>query len=158
MTTSAFTRRTLLQGLVATAALSVSPAMAEGVPKMHVLKDPSCGCCGAWIKVMRLAGFDVSVQEASNEALFRFKLKSGITEELASCHTAMIGGYLVEGHVPPGDVKRLLAERPDALGLSVPGMPWGAPGMGPESERDAYDVLLFRKDGSTEIFSRYAAA
>jgi hypothetical protein len=158
MTTSAFTRRTLLQGLVATAALSVSPAMAESVPKMHVLKDPSCGCCGAWIKVMRLAGFDVSVQEASNEDLFRFKLTSGITEELASCHTAMIGGYLVEGHVPPGDVKRLLAERPDALGLSVPGMPWGAPGMGPESERDAYDVLLFRKDRSTEIFSRYAAA
>lgn len=107
---------------------------------------------------MRFSGFDISVQEASNEGLFLNKLKSGITEELASCHTALIDGYLIEGHVPAADVKRLLLERPNALGLSVPGMPWGAPGMGPESERDAYDVLLFQKDGTSEIISQYAAA
>lgn len=107
---------------------------------------------------MRLSGFEISVQEASNEDLFLYKLKSGITEELASCHTALIDGYLIEGHVPAADVKRLLLERPNALGLSVPGMPWGAPGMGPESERDTYDVLLFQRDGTSEIFSHYAAA
>ena len=122
------------------------------------MKDPSCSCCGSWIKVMRLSGFDVSVQNVSNEQLFQHKLKSGISEDLASCHTATVDGYLIEGHVPPADVKRLLIERPDALGLSVPGMPWGSPGMGPESERDAYDVFLFRKDGTSEIFNRYAAA
>lgn len=107
---------------------------------------------------MRLSGFDVSVQNVSNDQLFQHKLKSGISEDLASCHTATVDGYLIEGHVPPADVKRLLIERPDALGLSVPGMPWGSPGMGPESERDAYDVFLFRKDGTSEIFNRYAAA
>ncbi|MVO17608.1 DUF411 domain-containing protein [Parasedimentitalea huanghaiensis] len=158
MNTSAFTRRNLLQGMLAVAAVSAAPAIAQGTPKMQVLKDPSCGCCGSWVKIMKRSGFDVSVQETTNEKLFRHKLKSGITEELASCHTASIEGYLIEGHVPPSDVKRLLAERPDALGLSVPGMPWGSPGMGPESERDAYDVILFYKDGTTEVFARYEAA
>ncbi|WP_254054752.1 MULTISPECIES: DUF411 domain-containing protein [Pseudophaeobacter] len=155
---TAFTRRNLLQSLLAAAAVYTSPTVAQGTQRMHVLKDPSCGCCGVWINIMRFSGFDISVQEASNEGLFLNKLKSGITEELASCHTALIDGYLIEGHVPAADVKRLLLERPNALGLSVPGMPWGAPGMGPESERDAYDVLLFQKDGTSEIFSQYAAA
>ena len=158
MNMSAFTRRNLLQGMLAFTAVSAAPAIAQSTPKMHVLKDPSCGCCGSWIKVMRRSGFDVSVQETTNEKLFQHKLESGITEELASCHTASIEGYLIEGHVPPSDVKRLLTERPDALGLSVPGMPWGSPGMGPESERDAYDVILFYKDGTTEVFARYEAA
>jgi hypothetical protein len=158
MNQNALTRRTLIQGVLAIATLSASPLTAQSVPKLHVMKDPSCGCCGSWVKIMRLSGFDVSVQETSNEELFRHKLESGITQELASCHTALVGGYLIEGHVPPADVKRLLAERPNALGLSVPGMPWGSPGMGPESERDAYDVILFMQDGTSEVYTRYEAA
>ena len=84
------------------------------------------------------------------------KARAGITPELSSCHTAFIDGYFVEGHVPAGDVQRLLAERPDALGLTVPGMPIGSPGMEMGDQRDAYDTLLVLRDGSTEVFESHA--
>ena len=87
-----------------------------------------------------------------------FIVKSHITPELASCHTADVEGYVIEGHVPVADIERLLAERPDALGLAVPGMPYGSPGMGPESEREAYDVLLILRDGTTDVFTSYKSA
>ncbi|WP_204112913.1 DUF411 domain-containing protein [Shimia biformata] len=151
-------RRNILFGAAALAATASFPVLAASPNQMHVLKDPSCGCCGSWVKTMKIAGFDVSVENVPNETLYQHKQRSGITEDLASCHTATIDGYLIEGHVPAADVKRLLETRPDALGLAVPGMPYGAPGMGPEDEREAYDVILFRADGSTEIFARYAAA
>ena len=77
---------------------------------------------------------------------------------MSSCHTARVGGYIIEGHVPAADIRRLLDERRDAVGLAVPGMPYGSPGMGPETEREAYDVFLIRSDGSTEVFTSYAAA
>lgn len=124
---------------------------------MHVLKDPNCGCCGAWIEILRTDGFDVTVENTSWDALNRFKLSNGLPENMTSCHTGKIGGYLIEGHVPVADIRRLLDERPDAIGLSVPGMPYGSPGMGPESEREAYDVFLLRRDGSAEVFTHYAA-
>ena len=82
----------------------------------------------------------------------------GIPVDLQSCHTGEADGYVLEGHVPATDIDRLLAERPDALGLAVPGMPYGSPGMGPETERDAYEVILFRKDGTTEVWTAYEAA
>lgn len=85
------------------------------------------------------------------DTLYRFKRAGGIQDDLMSCHTAEIDGYLIEGHVPPADLRRLLAERPEAIGLTVPGMPYGSPGMGPENERDAYDVLLMLKDGRTKV-------
>jgi hypothetical protein len=88
----------------------------------------------------------------------RYKLDSGIPQEMASCHTARVEGYMIEGHVPVADIRRLLGERPDAVGLAVPGMPYGSPGMGPENEREAYDVFLIRRNGSTDVFSHYAAA
>jgi hypothetical protein len=88
----------------------------------------------------------------------RYKMDNGIPREMISCHTGSVEGYMIEGHVPPADIRRLLAERPDAVGLAVPGMPYGSPGMGPESEREAYDVFLIRRDGTTEIFTSYAAA
>ncbi len=149
------TRRKALIGAAAVACSSTIPVKAQETHSMHVLKDPSCGCCGSWINIMRAEGFDVSVQDTSNAALFQYKLKNGISEDFASCHTGFIDGYVIEGHVPPADVRRLLSEHPDAVGLSVPGMVFGSPGMGPESERDAYDVILIRKDGTREIFSRY---
>lgn len=151
-------RRSVLIGMAAFGLAPVAPAIASGTSVLHVRKDPSCGCCGAWIEIMQSAGFEASVQNVSNADLYRFKLESGITPDLASCHTAQIDGYVIEGHVPPSDVCRLLAERPDAIGLSVPGMPYGSPGMGPENERDAYDVLLVKRAGSFEVFTHYPAA
>jgi hypothetical protein len=88
----------------------------------------------------------------------RYKLDNGIPQEMVSCHTGRVDGYMIEGHVPAADIRRLLEERPDAVGLAVPGMPYGSPGMGPESQREAYVVYLIRRDGTTETFSSYQAA
>jgi hypothetical protein len=90
--------------------------------------------------------------------LVQEKIKRGIPRNMASCHTADIEGYVIEGHVPPRDIRKLLAERPNAVGLAVPGMPFGSPGMGPESQREAYEVHLILRDGATEIYTRYDAA
>ena len=90
--------------------------------------------------------------------MIRHKLDSGIPQNMASCHTGEIEGYMIEGHVPPADIRKLLAERPDAIGLAVPGMPYGSPGMGSEDEREAYEVFLIFRDGSTKVFSHYDAA
>ena len=107
---------------------------------------------------MASAGFDVKVRDVPYDDLVQLKADSGISDEMASCHTAHVDGYIIEGHVPAPDIERLLAERPDAIGLAVPGMPWGSPGMGPENKRDAYTVYLIRKDGSVETFTEYEAA
>ncbi|MDO5620409.1 MAG: DUF411 domain-containing protein [Paracoccus sp. (in: a-proteobacteria)] len=127
-------------------------------PAFHVVKDPNCGCCGDWIALVEQAGFPVTVEDMPNDALARLKAKAGIPPAMTSCHTARVEGYVIEGHVPLADIRRLLDSRPDAIGLSVPGMPWGSPGMGPEAEREAYDVHLIRKDGTTRIFNHYPAA
>ena len=140
-----------------TATLAARPGFAA-TPAIKVYKDPDCGCCSAWIDILRQSGFTADVQNVTPESLYRFKLANGLGEELMSCHTGVIDGYLIEGHVPPADIARLLAQRPDAIGLTVPGMPYGSPGMGPEAERDAYSVLLVRQNGATEVFSHYDAA
>lgn len=158
MTNLTIDRRVLLCGLGAFGLSTTMPALAATQPLVQVVKDPNCGCCGAWIDIMDNAGFEMDVREAPYEALMRLKAESGISEEMASCHTGRVEGYVIEGHVPPADVRRLLSDRPDALGLSVPGMPWGSPGMGPDNERDAYSVFLIRKDGTTEVFAHYDAA
>ncbi len=157
MTQTLFTRRRILATALAAPALATLPALAT-TPTLIVHKDPSCGCCGAWVKVMRVNGFSAEVDNMDYDTLYRFKRAGGIQDDLMSCHTAEIDGYLIEGHVPPADLRRLLAERPEAIGLTVPGMPYGSPGMGPENERDAYDVLLMLKDGRTKVFAHYPAA
>jgi hypothetical protein len=149
------TRRSTILGLAALAL--ARPAFAT-TPAMTVYRDPNCGCCGAWVDILRQAGFDVGVTMLDPAALHSHKADHGITADMASCHTAHIDGYVIEGHVPPADIRRLLAERPDALGLSVPGMPYGSPGMGPEAEREAYAVHLIHRDGTTEVFTAYPAA
>jgi hypothetical protein len=137
----------------------VPPLLAETtLPKVHVVKDPGCGCCNDWIAHIRDAGFPVSFEEMEAGALADLKASLGLQPGQVSCHTAQVEGYVIEGHVPAVDVKRLLAERPDAIGLAVPGMPWGSPGMGPEAEREAYDVLLIARDGTASVFTRYEAA
>ena len=138
--------------------MSALPAYAGDRPKIHVAKDPNCGCCTAWMEILHNAGFEVSYEHREHAAMSKLKADVGISEEMASCHTAVVGGYIIEGHVPPADILRILKEKPKAIGLSVPGMPYGSPGMGPESERDAYKVYLIRKDGSPEVFSDYPSA
>ena len=122
---------------------------------LEVWKDPNCGCCQDWVDHMKVNGFVVKVHDAGNNAV---RARLGLPQKLGSCHTALVGGYVVEGHVPASDVRALLQQRPQALGLTVPGMPVGSPGMdGPEygNRRDPYDVLLVARDGSTQIFKTY---
>jgi Cu/Ag efflux protein CusF len=122
---------------------------------VQVWKDPNCGCCHLWVEHLQASGFKVEVRDVGNTAA---RKRLGMPENLGSCHTASVGGYVIEGHVPAADIQRLLKERPVALGLSVPGMPIGSPGMdGPEykGRKDAYDVLLVQKDGTAKSFQRY---
>jgi hypothetical protein len=140
---------------VTAAFVAAGPLRAETLPKVHVVKDPGCGCCNDWIGHIRDAGFPVSFEDMEAAALADLKASLGLQAGQVSCHTARVEGYVIEGHVPASDVKRLLAERPDAIGVAVPGMPFGSPGMGPESEREPYNVLLIARDGTASVFSRY---
>ena len=134
------------------AAVSGEPVRADGLPAMTVWKTPWCGCCGSWVEHMREQGFSVAVREV--EDLDPIKRMAAVPEKLQSCHTARVGGYVIEGHVPAADVKRLLSSRPDVRGLAVPGMPSGSPGM-ENGMHDPYDVLLIGRDDSVERFSSY---
>ena len=128
----------------------------SGGVAVEVWKDASCGCCGDWITHMGQNGFKVTVHHTGNNAV---RARLGLPARLGSCHTALVGGYLVEGHVHADEVHRLLRDKPAALGLAVPGMPIGSPGMdGPVygGRRDAYDTLLVLRDGSTRVFRRHA--
>lgn len=159
MTPSLITRRATLLSLAATMGIALRPTFAlAAATAIRVVKDPNCGCCAAWIQILEAEGFAASVELLEQDALQAHKAESGIPASMVSCHTAHVDGYVIEGHVPPADIRRLLTERPEAIGLSVPGMPFGSPGMGPESEREAYEVQLIRRDGSTEVFTTYDAA
>ncbi|MGI9385016.1 MAG: DUF411 domain-containing protein [Methyloligellaceae bacterium] len=136
---------------IAMMASLTGPAAAE-LPTMTVWKSPLCGCCGKWVEHMQAAGFKVVTKEV--KALDTVKRLAGVPEALQACHTAEVGGYTVEGHVPAADVKRLLATKPNVRGLAVPGMPSGSPGM-ENGEREAYDVLTFARDGRTEVFASH---
>jgi hypothetical protein len=152
------TRRTALRVITGALAIAVTPMRALAAPiAIRVVKDPNCGCCAAWIEILEANGFASNVELLDYDALQTHKAASGISTTMASCHTAHVEGYVVEGHVPPADIQRLLAERPDAIGLSVPGMPYGSPGMGPETEREAYAVYLIRRNGTAEVFASYPA-
>jgi len=119
---------------------------------VELYKNPSCGCCGEWAKHMEKNGFKIRVHEVADAGVVREQ--SGIPATLGSCHTAKVGGYAIEGHVPAADVKRLLKERPKAVGLSAPGMPQSAPGMD-SATNQPYDVLLVKPGGKTEIFAKH---
>jgi hypothetical protein len=126
--------------------------VAKPAPLLEVWKDPDCGCCKDWVALMTQAGFQVKTHDSGNRAK---RKQLGLSEKLGSCHTATVAGYVVEGHVPADAIKRLLAERPNALGLAVPGMPVGSPGMdGPAygGRKDAFNVLLVQTDGRTSVW------
>jgi len=121
---------------------------------IQVFKSPTCGCCNDWIEHLRESGFTVEVKDIAN--MMAVKAELGMPGEMASCHTARIAGYLVEGHVPAQDIRRMLAERPDIRGIAVPGMPVGSPGMEVEGQpADAYDVLAFDARGGTSVYASY---
>ncbi len=129
-------------------------ASTSGQPEVAVYKSPTCGCCGLWVEHLQTHGFPVKVSDVDN--LAPIKEQAGIPPGLGSCHTARVGDYFIEGHVPAADIQRLLAEKPRARGLAVPGMPIGSPGMEQGGRVEAYDVLLVHEDGSTSVFAHHA--
>ena len=150
-------RRRFVGTALALAAAAAWPAHAAAGPRIEVWKSPSCGCCKDWIALLQREGFSVQTFEQGNTAM---RAQLGLAARYGSCHTARVGGYVVEGHVPVREIRRLLAEKPDALGIAVPGMPVCSPGMdGPEygGRRDPYDVLLVHRDGSSRVYASYKA-
>lgn len=150
-------RRNALILMASAALMNPGAAFAEERPPIHVVKGTGCECCEAWVAYLREQGFTVTDEERYGSLLIGFKTGLGIPPTMFSCHTGVVDGYSLEGHVPAAEIDRLLAERPDAIGLAVPGMPYGSPGMGSESRREAYDVLLILRDGSTKVFAQYWA-
>ena len=147
-------RRQFISAVTALAAVPLAQANA-GRPLVEVWKSPTCGCCGEWMKQMEANGFQVKTHEIGNTAV---RKGLGVPDKYGSCHTALVDGYALEGHVPPREVKRLLRERPKAVGLAVPGMPVGSAGMdGPAyaGRRDPYDVLLVQRDGTSSVYQAY---
>lgn len=151
-------KRTLILGSISVLVTSPLSAMSSKNPNIHVVKGRGCGCCSAWADLLVDQGFNVTSEELHPADLIQLKLQKGVPSALTSCHTAEIEGYVIEGHVPGADIKRLISERPDAIGIGVAGMPYGSPGMGPEDEREQYDVVLFKKDKTTHIFNSYDPA
>ncbi|MGF1476754.1 MAG: DUF411 domain-containing protein [Geminicoccaceae bacterium] len=151
-TTSVIASAFLMLSTLTGALLMVTNGPAHSA-EMTVLKSPWCGCCAAWVRHIRAHGFTVRVRETEN--LTPIKRDAGVGLEHQSCHTAMIDGYAIEGHVPAADVKRLLAERSAAKGLAVPGMPIGSPGMEQGSIHEPYAVILFGGPKGDEVFARH---
>lgn len=137
------------QATPATAAASAAGGE-QGVPTVTVYKSPTCGCCAEWVDHLRENGFAVVVHDQND--LSMVKAANGITPQLESCHTGVVDGYVVEGHVPADLIAKLLTERPDIAGLAVPGMPGGSPGM-ESAPKEAYQVLAIAKDGRTTVFA-----
>ena len=143
----------LALGLAATFSLNGPLQADEGLDDIHVYKSPTCGCCTDWVDHLKENGFQVEVTETNN--LNPIKIDAGLTPSLASCHTAFIGDYVIEGHVPANDIRQLIAESPKAKGLAVPGMPVGSPGMEMGDRKDHYQVLMFNESGQTRVFSEH---
>jgi hypothetical protein len=146
-------RELLLRGAAVAAAAVTFPALlraAAGTPMM-VYKDPNCGCCSKWVGLMKSARFEVSTRDTPDMASIKTRYK--VPAALGSCHTALVGGYVIEGHVPGDLIARLLKEKPKVLGLAVPGMPVGSPGM-EGGTKEAFDVVTFDAAGKTTVFAR----
>ena len=144
-------RRTFLE--IAVAATLVATKVAAAVQVIEVYKSPTCGCCGKWAEHLSNDCFAVNVHAIPN--IDAFRVRTGVPAALASCHTALVGGYVVEGHVPAADIRKLLTERPKALGLAVPGMPAISPGMD-APHGPGYEVLLFQTDGASRVYHVYS--
>jgi len=153
MMTAVLSRRGLLVGTMtlALAAAGARLGRAAAKPAIAVHKSPTCGCCGAWVEHVRASGYAATVQDV--EDLSPIKRKLGVPRTLQSCHTAVVEGYVIEGHVPADLIDRLLAERPTVVGIAVPGMPIGSPGMEvPGQAAERYQVLAFDQKGRATVF------
>ena len=137
--------------LFAAAAAFISTA--ANAAQLTVHKSPYCGCCAKWIEHVEKHGFTVKVIDREDMAAVKKRL--GVPDELASCHTTQVAGYFVEGHVPAADIKRLLAQKPKAVGIAVPGMPAGSPGMDAGGKAQPYATIFVRRDGTTSVFARH---
>ncbi|PZR08351.1 MAG: DUF411 domain-containing protein [Azospirillum brasilense] len=144
-------RRSILSLGLGAAVLPASLASGTQGPRLEVWKDATCGCCDGWVKHMKAAGFEATVHDVTD--LQAVKAAHGVPDALQSCHTAVVDGYVVEGHVPAADVRRLLAERPRAKGLSAPGMPPSSPGM--DIPGTPYEVVLFGAPGGDRVWARH---
>ncbi len=150
------TRRIVLGAISAVAVTTwTGLASAAGTPAIIAYRNPGCGCCEKWAEQLKAAGFDVSMQDDAD--LSARRAAAGVPDELEGCHTALMGDYVIEGHVPLADIQRLLTEKPQIRGIAVPGMPMGSPGMEMGEMRDAYDVVAFATDGTRSVFTKYAA-
>jgi hypothetical protein len=148
-------RQLAISGVILTFVIAAGSSLAgqKGGAVVEVYKTPTCGCCGLWVKHLQQNGFTARVTDMDD--LSGLKKKHGVPAKAGSCHTAVVNGYVLEGHVPAADVKRLLIERPAVVGLAVPGMPLGSPGMEFGGTKQPYDVLSFDKTGQTKVFSSY---
>ncbi len=130
-----------------------TPSNSQPVTSVTVYKTPTCGCCKKWVTHLEESGFTVKVTDL--EDLSEIKQQFGVPQNLRSCHTAVVNGYVVEGHVPADVVEKMLTEKPDIAGISVPGMPIGSPGMEVEGrEADRYDILAFNKAGQSKVYAQ----
>ncbi len=145
----------LLSGVLALGlGVIVAGQAQKAAPTMEVFKSPTCGCCSKWVEHVQEGGFTVKVTDVSDQALDALKEKHGVPRTAQSCHTGLIDGYVVEGHVPVTEVHRLLKERPAVTGIAVGGMPLGSPGMEVPGQRpQTYNVITFDKQGSVKVFS-----
>jgi len=147
------TRRTLLAALSLAALLATTAsAQAPALTKMTVYKSPTCGCCAKWVEHMKKAGFDLAVTDTDNVSLIKAEHK--VPSNLAACHTAIVNGYVVEGHVPDDVIRKMLAEKPKISGIAVAGMPMGAPGMETEGVPQSYDVMAFDATGASHVYAK----
>ena len=145
-----FRRLSFIAALVVSAC---APALAQ--TQMQVVSGEGCGCCGEWVKHLLSSGYTAKVTIVPQDKLMTYKDQHGLKPAQTSCHTGTIGGYVIEGHVPAREIARLLREKPEAIGLTVPGMVHGSPGMGPASEAEPYQVLLLKKDGTSSVYASY---
>jgi hypothetical protein len=142
-------------GLPLIATTAMAQTTSDTLPVLQVWKDPNCGCCGDWVAYLEADGFKVQVFDGGNTAV---RKRLGLPDKFGSCHTGLIGGYVIEGHVNAREIRRLLKEKPEAIGLTVPGMPVGSPGMDGAiygNRRDPYDVVLVLKDGGSRVYQSY---
>ncbi len=148
-------RKMLVMGTSAIAAFGLARIAtgAKSPINIAVYRNPGCECCEAWTERLKAAGFTVTMTD--DPALDQFRAKLGVPADLYGCHTAIIESYVIEGHVPQADILRFLSENSQAMGLSVPGMPMGSPGMETGAAADKYDVWVFRSDGSRDVFASY---
>lgn len=157
MSRTLYSRRQLLRYSIAMTVMpalaATVPASAGGLPELTVYRNPGCGCCHKWAMGLQADGFLTTLID--DPELDKRRAQAGVPPQLAGCHTAVLGDFIIEGHVPSEDIVRFLKEKPQARGLAVAGMPLGSPGMETNGPKDAYDVMLFTSDGKWQVFARH---